>query len=181
LLDGAGGFLLFERTGERPSVGPAMSPPERFYDFVRPTPNELGRGVLPVSADFGGVFELTGYRLVPVPEVNFGIRRSTITLYLRARRPAERVLRITTFRLGADNLARIHDDGNPTQLWRPASTWRAGEELKLTYPPITALAGERLGIGAQIGIAEGVPRLTATSASHPVVDGGRVVVLGRLP
>ena len=181
LLDGAGGFLLFERSGAATGAGVATAPPERFYDFVRPAPNELARGVLPALAQFGDVFELTGYRLMPVPEVNFGIRRSTITLYVRARRPAERALRVTAFRLGADNLARIHDDGNPMQLWQPAATWRAGETLKLTYPPITALAGERLGIGAQIGIAEGVPRLTVTSATHPVVDGGRVVVLGHLP
>lgn len=174
VVEGVDGFLLFER------VGVATTPPERFYDFARPLPSEQARATR-VSADLDGLFELTGYRVTPVPEVNFGIRRSMITLFVRSKRPAERALRVTTFRLGSDGLARIHDDGNPTQLWRPTYTWRAGEELKLTYPPLTAVAGERLGIGAQVGIAEDAPRVQVTSGTHAVVDGGRVVVLGRLP
>lgn len=184
LLDAVEGMLLFERN-EVPPAGSGPGPgiqalSERFYDFTRPAPGEVSAAT-PAHADFEGYFELRGYRVTPVPEVNFGIRRSVITLYVRALRPSERALRVTTFRLGADDLARIHDDGNPTQLWRPTYTWRAGEELKLTYPPITALAGERLGIGAQAGIESAALRLRVTSRDHRVVDGGRVVIVGSLP
>jgi hypothetical protein len=132
-------------------------------------------------ARFGEQLEVVGHRLTPVPEVNFGIRRAVPEVRLRALAPLERAYRVTTFRVGREGLARIHDDGNPTQLWHPTSRWRAGEVLRLEYPPLTYAPGERLGIGVQLGTEPDAPRLGATSETLAVVDGGAVVVLGALP
>jgi uncharacterized membrane protein len=181
LLDGADGFLLFERTpDERPHGGTTITLPDRFYDFARVQGDQRGQ-YTPASATFEALFEVIGFHAVPVPEVSFGIRHATPSVLVRVLGTTDHAYRITTFRLWQDNLARIHDDGNPTQLWYPTYRWRPGETLTLKYPPLPYNPGERLGLGAQIGIEANVPRLRVTSKTHPVVDGGQVVVLGELP
>jgi hypothetical protein len=181
LLQALQGFLLFERTANtRSSVGASETLPDAFLDFARPT-SAVVRTATPVAASFDGRFDLVGVRTVPVPEVNFIVRRASPTITIRASGPLDRAYRITTFRVGADGLARIHDDGNATQLWHPSYRWRAGETLVLRYPPMTYVSGERLGLGAQVGVEADASRLRVTSATHRVIDGGRVVLLDRLP
>jgi uncharacterized membrane protein len=182
LLDGVDGFLLFERREDaRPGLGAGTALPARFLDFARDGRDGEAAPAPRAVARFGAQLEVVGYRLTPVPEVSFGIRRAVPEVRLRALAPLERAYRVTTFRVGRDGLARIHDDGNPTQLWHPTSRWRAGEVLRLEYPPLTYAPGERLGIGVQLGTEPDAPRLGATSETLAVVDGGAVVVLGALP
>ncbi len=187
LLDANDGFVLFERLDHaRPLVGSPASPPPPFFTFTRPADEGPGAARAAGSAgaplaQFDDLFEVIGFHAEPVPEVSFVVRRAIPTLYVRARRPAAAAFRFTTFRLGQDGLARIHDDGNPTQLWRPTYRWEAGDTLRLRYPPLTYSPGEQFGVGVQRGVeTEGV-RLRISGGTVPVTDGDRVAILGRLP
>ncbi len=103
------------------------------------------------------------------------------TLYLQARRPVSQAFRFTPFVVEANGLARVFDDGTPTQLWHPSSRWEPGAPVRLSYPPLSYGRGDRLGLGIQIGVEAVTPRLVVSDTSLPVADGGRVLVLGRLP
>jgi len=188
LLQATDGFLLFERPEQpaqgpqaRPNIGAPASPPASFLSFTQPSAED--RAPLPERplAQFEDLFDVIAFRAIPVPEVNFAIRRAIPTVYLRARRGTEAAYRLTTFRLGPDNLARIHDDGNPTQIWRPSYRWEPGDVLSLRYPPLTYARGERLGIGAQRGVEADAFRLRITGGTVPLADNNHVAVLGPLP
>ena len=56
-----------------------------------------------------------------------------------------------------------------------------GAPVRLSYPPLSYGRGDRLGLGIQIGVEAVTPRLVVSDTSLPVADGGRVLVLGRLP
>jgi uncharacterized membrane protein len=195
LLGAADGLLLFRRRPAGAPGAPAPAPgappdaqatpgatprplPPAFYSFTRPAPDEP---YTPVRADLGDLFDVVGYRLEPLPEVDFIVRRARLTLFVRARHAADRAYRFTPFIVQPDGFTRIFDDGTPTQLWVPTDRWRPGEVMRLAYPPLTYRSGDRLGIGAQIGVEPVTPRLAVHDADRPVTDGNRVVVLGRLP
>jgi uncharacterized membrane protein len=182
LLEALDGFLLFERRQQAGGLDASPAAlPAQFFSFAHPTVEQRPLGAQSPVARFGDLFEVLGYRVEPVPEVNFVLRRVTPTLHIRAVGRASAVYRVTTFRLGADNLARIHDDGNPTQLWRPTYQWETGEVFRLRYPPLTYAPGERLGVGVQRGIETAAVRLPITGTRVPVADDGLVAVLGPLP
>jgi uncharacterized membrane protein len=199
LLGAADGLLLFRRRpggAPGPPTAPVAAlaaappdaqappgttrrpPPPSFYSFTRPRTDEP---YSPVRAALGDLFDVVGYRVEPLPEVDFIVRRARLTLFVRARRPADRTFRFTPFIVQPDGFTRIFDDGTPTQLWVPTERWRPGEVMRLAYPPLTYRSGDRLGIGAQIGVEPVAPRLTVHDADRPVADGARVVVLGPLP
>ncbi len=180
LLAADDGFLLFRRRpapaeGQRAGVNRL---PESFYSFVRPA---AGERLTPVEASLGDLFDVVGYGLEALPEVNFTVRRVRPTVYIRARRPVEQAYRFTPFLIAGNGAARIADAGNATQLWYPTPQWRAGEVLRLQYPPLSYGPGDRLGLGAQIGVTAVAPRLPASAVDRPAADGGRVIVLGTLP
>ncbi|CAA9296666.1 MAG: hypothetical protein AVDCRST_MAG77-5636 [uncultured Chloroflexi bacterium] len=178
LLDSAAGFLLLERSQAVSGVTSRPQPSEAFLSFTHAAPTERWH---PATARFDDLFEVVAYGAPLVPEVSFVGRRVLPVFYVRALRPIDRAYRFTTFRVGPDGLARIHDDGTPTQLWRPTYRWQPGEVVKLQYPPMTYATGERLGVGVQVGAEVDVPRLAAISQTLPLADHDRVAILGRLP
>jgi uncharacterized membrane protein len=193
LLGGEDGMLLFRAVHSisvglgMPDVSSPAAPaapaapavlPATFFRFTQPDAAAI---FTPAPARFEDLFEVVGYRVRSLPEVNFAFRRAVPTVYVRALRTATPAYRFNTFRLGADGLARIHVAAPPAQLWRPSHGWVPGEVVQLTYPPAQYLPGERLGIGVQIGQDAVAPRLRATSATLQVVDSDRVPVLGTWP
>jgi uncharacterized membrane protein len=179
LLAADDGVLLFRRHDRAPGAGGRALPlPSSFFDFARPAPGER---YTPVRATMGDLFDVVGYRLDPLLEVNFAVRRVRPTLYVRARQPVLPAYRFTPFVSGKDGVARIFDEGSPTQLWYPTYLWRPGEVMRLPFPPITYGPTDRLGIGVQLGVDAVVPRLEVTAADRPVVDAGRVLLLAALP
>jgi uncharacterized membrane protein len=193
LLEADDGLLLFRLrapggAGSASAPGSASAAPREgrppdFLSFTRPAPGERQT---PAAGALGWpgevpLFDVLGYHLEPLPEVNFAIRRVRPTLYLQARRPVSQAFRFTPFVVEANGLARISDDGTPTQLWYPSSRWEPGAPVRLSYPPLSYGRGDRLGLGIQIGVEAVTPRLVVSDTSLPVADGGRVLVLGRLP
>lgn len=198
LLAGDDGYLLFRRgalleeTGTHPtSLDPgaarraAWPLPPSFYAFALPGERA---SYTPATGSFGELIDLAGYRLEPLPEVNFTQRRAMATVYLRARRPLAHAYRLMPFIIQPDGFVRSFDEGNATQLWYPTSRWRAGELVAVRFPPMTYLSGDRLGIGVQLGTGGAITRLPAMAGSgsgpgqeRRVVDHGRVLELDRLP
>ncbi len=181
LLAGDDGLLLFKRpatssAASGPAPGGAPSP--AFYSFTRAAETEP---YTPVEVSFEGLFEIVGYRMELLPEVRYSIRRARPVLYVRPQADISANYRLTPFAVGHDNFLRLADNGNPTQLWHPTSQWSAGELIRLRYPPLTYGPGSRLGIAAQIGTAAAGSRLRVTDATVPLLDHGRVAVLGELP
>lgn len=180
LLAADDGFLLFRRRTSGPeSPGAAaggLSP--TFFSFVRPVPGERSA---PVRATLGDLFDVVGYHLEPLPEVSFSVRRVRPTVYVRARRAVGQDFRFTPFVVTPDGIARSVDEGNATQLWYPTTQWPVAEVLRLQYPPVSYGPGDRLGLGAQVGVDAVVPRLVVSAADRPTTDDGRVIVLAGLP
>ncbi len=177
LLAGDDGLLLFKRLAAG-SAAPGVGPPPAFYSFTRAAENEP---YTPVAVSFEGLFEIVGYRMEPLPEVRYSIRRARPVLYVRPQADINANYRLTPFAVGHDNFLRPADNGNPTQLWHPTSRWSAGELIRIRYPPLTYSPGTRLGIGVQIGTDAAASRLRVTQATVPLLDQDRVAVLGALP
>ncbi len=185
LLAADDGFLLFRRTtsgagtpGAASGGAAAGGLPPTFFSFTRPGPGERSA---PVRATLGDLFDVVGYHLEPLPEVSFSVRRVRPTVYVRARRAIDQDFRFTPFVVTPDGIARSVDEGNATQLWYPTTQWTVAEVLRLQYPPLSYGPGDRLGLGAQIGVAAVVPRLVVSAADRPTADNGRVIVLAPLP
>jgi hypothetical protein len=186
LLGADDGLLLFRRrpadgagAGGRRAGGPSGAAlPDTFLDFARGAP---AAAATPARARFGGALELVGYRLEPVLEVNYAVRRAVAVLDLRAARPLDRNYRFPLFVIGADGAARRYDDGNAAQLWHPTSRWRPGEVVRLRYPPLDYTPGDRLGVGVQPGRDPAAARLPVDGGDLPALDGGQVALLGALP
>ena len=176
-LGGDDGLLLFKRHAESRAATVSVPPPA-FYSFLRASENER---YTPVEVSFEGLFEVVGYRMEPLPEVRYSIRRATPVLYVRPQAGTSQNYRLTPFAVGQDDFSRNVDSGNSAQLWHPTSQWSSGELIRLRYPPIVYSPGFLLGIGAQIGTDAVVPRLRVTHATVPVLDHSRVAVLSELP
>ncbi len=191
LLAGDDGYLLFRRRAlAQAAAGHLASLDSSKTHGVPPLPPSFSTFALPgeparytlASGSFGGLLDLAGYHLEPLPEVNFTQRRVMATIYLRARRAVEQDYRIVPFIIQPNGFVRSFDEGNATQLWYPTSRWRTGELVAVRFPPITYLRGDRLGIGIQLGAGGAVTRLPAAPGpARRVVDRGFVLELERLP